>query len=82
MSGTNTDTISYFTIFMRHCTVSQPNEDEDKLVIAGAVLWFQVDPLGLLPGFLLGCNLPYLLGRLTLLEISLAMMIPLSYSFF
>ena len=32
MSGTNTDTISYFTIYMRHCTVSQPNEDEDKLV--------------------------------------------------
>ena len=39
MSGTNTDTISYFTIYMRHCTVSQPNEDEDKLVIAGAVSW-------------------------------------------
>ena len=37
MSGTNRDTISYFTIYMRHCTVSQPNEDEDKLVIAGAV---------------------------------------------
>ena len=37
MSGTNTDTISYFTIYRRHCTVSQPNEDEDKLVIAGAV---------------------------------------------
>ena len=43
MSGTNTDTISYFTIFMRHCTVSQPNEDKDKLVIAGAVLLQQLN---------------------------------------
>ena len=37
MSRKNRDIISYFTIYMRHCTVSQPNKNEDKLVMAVAV---------------------------------------------
>ena len=37
MSGTNRDIISYFTFYMRHCSVSQPNEEEDILVMVGAV---------------------------------------------
>ena len=37
MSGTNKDTINYFPIYMRHCTVFQPNKDEDKVESAAAV---------------------------------------------
>ena len=40
MSGTNKDTINYFPIYMRHCTVFQPNKDEDKVESADAVVWF------------------------------------------
>ena len=34
MSGTNKDTINYFPIYMRYCTVFQPNIDNHKLIIA------------------------------------------------
>ena len=37
-SESNRDTISYFPIYMKHCTVSQVNNDEGYLYSAPAVL--------------------------------------------
>ena len=37
MSGTNRDTIKYFPIYMRHCTVFQPNKDDHKVVLVATV---------------------------------------------
>ena len=36
-SGSNRDTISYFPIYMKHCTVSQANNDDPTLYSAPAV---------------------------------------------
>ena len=36
-SGSNRDTISYFPIYMKHCTVSQANNDDHTLYSAPAV---------------------------------------------
>ena len=37
-SGSNRDTISYFPIYMKHCTVSQANNDDHTLYSAPAVV--------------------------------------------
>ena len=36
-SGSNRDTISHFPIYMKHCTVSQANNDDPTLYSAPAV---------------------------------------------